>query len=227
MSQDFFRGIKAAIPPCLGVIPIAVSIGLLGMQQAHLSAWETIFMSATVMAGAAQLMAIGMIADGAGAWAIVLATFFINFRLIVMSSSTMQALKDKTTVGQRLLGSLAFCDESFAVFSLSGKGSLHFLFGANFILWVGFLLATIVGCLLTEFLPPLVIQSFCIAFYAAFLALLLPSIKHRWRLIALVILTALLNSLFYLLMPSSWALVVSMLLAAAIGVFFVRDEDIG
>ena len=46
MSQDFFRGIKAAIPPCLGVIPIAVSIGLLGMQQAHLSAWETIFMSA-------------------------------------------------------------------------------------------------------------------------------------------------------------------------------------
>lgn len=227
MSQDFFRGIKAAIPPCLGVIPIAVSIGLLGMQQAHLSAWETIFMSATVMAGAAQLMAIGMIADGAGVWAIVLATFFINFRLIVMSSSTMQALKDKTTVGQRLLGSLAFCDESFAVFSLSGKGSLHFLFGANFILWVGFLLATIVGCLLTEFLPPLVIQSFCIAFYAAFLALLLPSIKHSWRLIALVILTALLNSLFYLLMPSSWALVVSMLLAAAIGVFFVRDEDIG
>ena len=104
---------------------------------------------------------------------------------------------------------------------------MHFLFGANFILWVGFLLATIVGCLLTEFLPPLVIQSFCIAFYAAFLALLLPSIKHSWRLIALVILTALLNSLFYLLMPSSWALVVSMLLAAAIGVFFVRDEDIG
>lgn len=83
---------KASVPACLGVLPVGVSIGLLAMQ-AGLTGAETIFMSAMVMAGLSQLMAIGMITQGAAVSAIILGTFFISLRHIVMSSSVMQYVK--------------------------------------------------------------------------------------------------------------------------------------
>lgn len=92
MKKHFTAGMKASVPACLGVLPVGVSIGLLAMQ-AGLTGAETIFMSAMVMAGLSQLMAIGMITQGAAVSAIILGTFFISLRHIVMSSSVMQYVK--------------------------------------------------------------------------------------------------------------------------------------
>ena len=74
-------------------------------------------------------------------------------------------------------------------------------------------------------LPVAVSNSLGIALYAMFIALLVPSVKGNWRLLLVVIITALVNTLLRLVMDSSWALVVSTLLGAAIGIFVVKDED--
>jgi len=70
MNKHFLMGIKSSIPASLGVIPVGISIGLLAMQ-AGLSGLETILMSAMVMAGSSQLMAISMISQGAAFSAII------------------------------------------------------------------------------------------------------------------------------------------------------------
>lgn len=222
IRTHFIAGMKAAIPPCLGVIPVGISIGLLAVQ-AGLTRGEAIFMSATVMAGASQLLAISMIVQGAAATTIILGTFFINLRHIVMSSSVMKRVKG-ASLPRRMLGAFALCDESFAVFSLSDDDSYPFLLGANTALYVSFVVSTIVGTLMTEFLPPIVVDSFGIAFYAAFLGLLLPGIKHSSRLILLVVITALLNGLLQLFLPSSWSVILAMLLGAGLGLFIVEDK---
>ncbi|HCL99171.1 MAG TPA: branched-chain amino acid ABC transporter permease, partial [Fervidobacterium sp.] len=49
MNRHFLSGMKASIPACLGVVVVGISIGLLAMQ-AGLSRFETILMSAMVMA---------------------------------------------------------------------------------------------------------------------------------------------------------------------------------
>ena len=222
MDQRFLSGMKASIPACLGVIPVGISFGLLAVR-AGLTNFEAMLMSAMVMAGAAQLMSISMITQGAALSAIILATFFINLRHIVMSSSVMHRMK-QVTLPQRLVAAFALCDESFAIYSLSENNSNNFLLGINTALYGSFIISTLVGSLMTGFLPQIVINSFGIALYAAFLCLLLPSIKHNLQLIMLVVGTALLNWLMQFFLPPSWALILAMVLGAAIGVFVVEDE---
>ena len=215
MNKQFRAGIRSSVPACLGVIPVAMSFGLLAIQ-AGLSDIEAIFMSLMVMAGAAQLMAVSMITDGAAISAIILSTFFINLRHIVMSSSVMQQLKN-SSLPERLLG-------SFAIYSLSRDESYAFLLGANTALYGTFVLSTVVGCLMSNILPQIVMNSFGIAFYAAFLGLLLPCVKHNIRLIALVLITAALNWLLQCFLPASWSVILSMMSGALMGVFLVEDE---
>lgn len=224
MDKRFVDGVKACIPPCLGVIPVGISIGLLGVQ-AGLTPLEVILMSAIVMAGSAELLAISMITQGAALSTIIIGTFFINLRHIVMSSSAMQRIKE-TTLTQRLIAAFALCDETFAVFSLSKDHSYPFLLGANTALYVAFVGSTIIGTFLTNFLPQIVIDSFGIAFYAALLGLLIPGIQHNGKLIALVIITVLLNCLFQLFMPASWSIILVMLVGAFIGVYLVDDKTV-
>jgi 4-azaleucine resistance transporter AzlC len=222
LDQRLLSGMKASIPACLGVIPVGISFGLLAIR-AGLTNFEATLMSAMVMAGAAQLMSISMITQGAALSAIILATFFINLRHIVMSSSVMHRMK-KATLPQRLVAAFALCDESFAIYSLSENNSNNFLLGINTALYGSFIISTLVGSLMTGFLPQNVIDSFGIALYAAFLCLLLPSIKHNLQLIMLVVGTALLNWLMQFFLPPSWSLILAMVLGAAVGVFMVDEE---
>lgn len=224
MDRKFMAGVRATLPVCLGVIPVGMSFGLLAVQ-AGMTGGQSVLMSALVFAGAAQLMAVNLISRGAAVGTIILATFFINLRHIVMSSSVMTRLRD-TPLWKRLLGAYVLCDETFAVFSLSEEQSIEFLFGANAAIYVTWMLSNVVGCALNQVLPELVTKSFAIAFYAAFLGMLLPSVRGRRRLVLLAALTAALNFLLQLVLPASWAVICSMILGAAAGTFFVEEGDL-
>ena len=222
LKHSFFRAMRAGVPLALGFIPIGCSFAVMAMQ-AGLSAGETIFMSFFVMSGASQIMAVGMIAQGAAFPAIVLASAFMTMRHLVLSSSVMRRL-DKLSVVQKIVGSYALCDESFAVFSLSEDKSFPFLLGCNTLFCSTWIASTALGCLLNNFLPPIVADSCAIAFYAAFLAMLVPVVRKSIPILLLVLLTAGVNSLLQLFLPSSWAVVFSMVGCAAVGTFFVPAE---
>lgn len=223
MKQSFFRGLNASVPLALGFIPIGCSFAVMSMQ-AGLTAAETIFMSFFVMSGASQIMAVGMIAQGAAFPAIVLASAFMTMRHLVLSSSVMRRL-GKLTLVQKICGAYALCDESFAVFSLSDQADFPFLMGTNTLFcstWIG---STALGCVLNNFMPPIVADSCAIAFYAAFLAMLVPVVRKSIPILLLVLLTGGVNALLQLFLPSSWAVIFSMVGCAALGTFFVPMDD--
>lgn len=193
-------------------------------MQAGLTAAETVFMSVVVMAGSSQIMAVGMIAQGAAAPAIILATFFINLRHLVMSSSIMRRLGHLSLV-QKLCGAYALCDESFAVFSLTEDEDYFFFLGSNTLFCSAWIASTAVGCVLNHFLPTILADSLGIAFYAAFLGMLLPAVRANLRLLGLVVFTALVNSVLQSFLPSSWAVVLSMVGCAAVGTFVIDPEE--
>ena len=223
MNRNFFRGMRDGIPLALGFIPIGCSFAVMSMQ-AGLTAAETVFMSFFVMSGASQILAVGMIAQGAAFATIVLASAFMTMRHLVLSSSVMRRL-GKLTVVQKIVGAYALCDESFAVFSLSEDGDFPYLFGANTLFCSTWIASTALGCLLNNFLPPIVADSCAIAFYAAFLAMLVPVVRKSLPILLLVLLTGGVNALLQLVLPSSWAVVCSMVGCAAIGTFFVPMES--
>ncbi len=220
MKKNFLGGLRISLPVCLGVIPVGISYGLIAVQSG-LTVFEATMMSVLVMAGASQVMAVGMISQGAAIMTIWLATFLVNLRHIVMSSSVMARLR-KTPISQKLVGAFALCDESFAIFSLAGGNNIGFLLGTNTALYATWIFSSVLGCVASNLLPELVRKSFGIAFYASFIAILLPSVKGNMRFMLLVLLTGVLNALLQMFLSSSWSVILSMILGAAIGCYFVE-----
>ena len=64
---------------------------------------QCVFMSFMVFGGASQLMAVTMLASGAGILQIIIATFAINFRHFVMGMSVINKLKHIETKWNLLL----------------------------------------------------------------------------------------------------------------------------
>lgn len=106
-------GFSAAIPICLGYLPLGFACGVLA-QKADLSIFEIAGMSLIVFAGSSQFIAISMIAANSSIEAIVLATFIVNFRHFLMSSVLAKFLGSERR-SFLLIYSHGVTDESFAI----------------------------------------------------------------------------------------------------------------
>lgn len=218
-------GARAGLPIMLGYVPIGIAYAVIA-RQAGLSVGQTCLMSLTVYAGASQMMAAGMLGRGAGFFAIVLATFVLNLRHLIMSSCVVHRM-EPSPLGLRLLAAFGVTDESFAMFTTgAGKSrSPWFFLGIAGSIYFSWNLGTLLGALAMDLLPPLVTASLGISLYAMFISILIPGLSGNGRLAALVLLTALCNTLLCRFMASSWALIVSTLVCAFAGVFFVDLKE--
>ena len=214
-----------SVPVMLGFIPVAIAFAIMALS-AGISRGESISMSVMVFAGASQMMAVGMISEGAGQLAIILATFIMNFRHFIMSTCVFGRMK-KTGLAARLLCSFGVTDESFAIFTTTEKERCDkwYFFGVFLGTYFSWIIGTVIGTFLGAILPAVVSNSLGIALYAMFIALLVPSVKGNWRLLLVVVITALINMGLRLIIDSSWALVISTLVGAGIGMFVVKDDE--
>ncbi len=112
-SVDFRAGLLAILPVCIAAAPIGLLWGALS-QKAGLSALEAGLMSVGVFAGASQFVAIGLWDTPVPVFAIILATFLINLRHVVMGASIARHFGQFSTP-QRFLALYPLADESWAM----------------------------------------------------------------------------------------------------------------
>ena len=224
-TKSFLHGLKMSVPVMLGFIPVAIAFAIMA-SSAGMTRGESVAMSVMVFAGASQMMAVSMIAEGAGYIAIIFATFIMNFRHFIMSTCVFGRMK-KTGTASKLLCSFGVTDESFAIFTTTEKEKCNkwYFLGVFLGTYSSWVIGTLIGTLLNSFLPASVSNSLGIALYALFIALLVPNVKGNVRLLIVFVLTAAINTLLRLVIDSSWALVVSTLVGAGLGMLIVKDED--
>jgi 4-azaleucine resistance transporter AzlC len=164
----------------LGYVPIGFAYGILA-QKAGLSTFSTLLMSLLVYAGSSQLIAVGLFAAGTSAWSIIVTTFVVNLRHLLMSAAVSPYLKRWR---QPELAAFAYqlTDETFAVHSArfaSGTVDKAEAFTINVtaqVAWIlGGWLGTVAGQLVTD------VKSLALdyALPALFVALLICQIKDR------------------------------------------------
>ncbi|MBO8142120.1 MAG: AzlC family ABC transporter permease [Firmicutes bacterium] len=143
----FWLGVRAAWPVVTGYVPVGLALGVLAAQEG-LGPFATGAMSLFVYAGASQFIAVGMIGAQAAALSIVLTTFFINLRHLLMSAAIspyLRGLKSWT------LAALAFLltDETFGVasaeFSRRGRGDPVYFTGLGLTAYGTWCAATVIG----------------------------------------------------------------------------------
>lgn len=192
--------------------------------KAGMSPLETVAMSVFVYAGAGQFIAASMVLSSASIMAIVLTNFVVNLRYFVMSTCVLNQVED-SNLPLNILAAHTTVDESFAMFSLSQDSSIWVYLGIAIIAWLSWIFGAAIGVVVLDLLPVIVTNSFNISLYALFVAILVPAVKENRQVAALVVITAVLNIILSQFL-GNWALIVSTLVGAAVGMYIVDDEYI-
>ena len=85
-SADFWQGIRHGLPVALTATPFAVLFGTLAVENG-LSVAEAVLMSATVFAGASQMVGIELFGQKVAPWMIVFSILAVNFRHVLYSAA--------------------------------------------------------------------------------------------------------------------------------------------
>ncbi|MGW8313110.1 MAG: AzlC family ABC transporter permease [Desulfuromonadales bacterium] len=220
-KQVLRQGASAAWPICLGYFPIGLALGVLA-QQAGLPWWGVAMMSVLVFAGSAQFICIAMLASGASTVSIILTTFVVNLRHVLMSSALAVCLRG---VNRLFLALYAYgvTDESFAVnLTRFRKGdwdrfrALVVNHLANLV-WIA---ATVCGALIGQFVPEGAL-GIDYALTGMFICLLIFQLQGRIHVITGV-LAAVFSVAWYLLIPGDSYIVGASVGAATAGYLLNR-----
>ena len=103
------------MPIVLGYVPIGFAYGVLA-GKSGLSGANTLLMSLIVFAGSSQFIAVGLFAAGTGPAAVILTTFVVNLRHMLMSASLAPWLSGWPR-RWLVLFSYQITDETFALHS--------------------------------------------------------------------------------------------------------------
>ncbi|WEV53879.1 AzlC family ABC transporter permease [Leuconostocaceae bacterium ESL0723] len=153
---DWQTGVKDSLPVLFSYITIALAFGIIG-KAAGLSILQVVLISAIDFGGAAQFVMITMLAAHSGLWAIVVAVFLVNSRMILMSTTLAPYFNRESMLKNVLIGSL-LTDESFAVgmnklTRTDGRLSFPWFNAANLMGYAVWVLGTYAGAVVGDLIP--------------------------------------------------------------------------
>ncbi|TEB06967.1 Inner membrane protein YgaZ [Pelotomaculum schinkii] len=230
---QFRLGLMQGLSIFLGYLPAAVAFGVLGASTG-LSYFQVAAMSAWVYAGASQFMGLNLLQSGVSVPEIILATFVLNLRHVLMST----VLSKRIQGNRALKGLLSFgiTDETFVLTTIGssvGTGSeetVREITAARFagvavIAYSGWVTGTVFGTVFADILPQIAMKSMGISIYAMFIALLVPSMKKSGRVAMISLLGGALNWILLseLKLSTGWSVVAATMLASACGALCYKE----
>jgi 4-azaleucine resistance transporter AzlC len=210
-------GAKRALPIVLGYVPIGFAYGVLA-GKSGLSEVNTLLMSLIVFAGSAQFIAVGLFASGTGPAAVILTTFVVNLRHMLMAASLAPYLSGWK---KRYLAFFSYelTDETFALHSsAAGKLSECRLeaLSLNMTAQVSWVLGTVLGIVASGLITDVKPLGLDYALAAMFIGLLVGQCQSPVRIIT-AILSGVIATLLYLAGWHQFHIIVATIAGASLG----------
>ncbi len=229
----FLRGLRSGIPIGLGYLSVSFSFGIMAISMGF-EWWQAVIISMSTVTSAGQLAAIGIMISPAQYATMLISQLTINVRYSFMSMSLSQKVSKKFNGFKRWILGFFMTDEIFAVAAAEDVVEPSFFLGLSVIPYVGWTLGTLIGALVGNVLPTIVMSALCLAIYGMFLAIVLPPAKRSKAVFAVVAVAAALHCAFYYLpylkeIPSGLSVSICAVAAAVAGslLFPVREEKEG
>ncbi|MEW6540823.1 MAG: AzlC family ABC transporter permease [Bacillota bacterium] len=213
-STELAAGATRAVPIMLGYVVLAMAFGILA-REAGLTIPETIAMSVIVFAGASQFIAAGMFAAAMSPAAIIMTTFLVNLRHILMSAALAPHLRGLRFHSYALLG-WGVTDETFALNSAEyGRQPRHhwFVYGTNFAAYASWITGTIIGAFFGSLVPGIEQLPLGFALPAMFICLLVMQLSDRLLLYSAVLAGGL-SLLLGQLLEGNWNIILATVVTA-------------
>lgn len=227
----YLKGLRAGVPIGLGYLSVSFTFGIMAISLGF-SWWQAVIISAFTLTSAGQLAAIQVMVNPGQYFTMLISQITINMRYSFMSVSLSQKVSPKFKGVKRWLLGFFMTDEIFAVASGEDEVEPKFFLGLSTLPWIGWTLGTLLGALIGNILPPIIMASLCIAIYGMFLAIIIPPAKKSKPILIVIIVAALLHCAFYYLpllreIPSGISISVCAILAAILGavLFPIKDKE--
>lgn len=112
VKRDIIEGLRGAVPVVLAAGPFGLLFGALAIDNGF-TVGEAVLMSATIYAGASQMVGINLFGETIAPWLIVLSIFAVNFRHVLYSAVVGQQIGHWSAV-QRYVAFFFLIDPQFA-----------------------------------------------------------------------------------------------------------------
>lgn len=229
-NDEFIEGIKSGIPIGLGYLSVSFAFGIMSIE-AGFYWWQALLISMTTLTSAGQLAGIGIMAFPHMYIEMLVNQLTINVRYAFMSVSLSQKTDSKFKGLFKWLLGFFITDEIFGVAVSKKSVSRSFFLGLSITPYIGWAVGTLVGALLGQIFPDVVMNALSIAMYGMFIAIILPISKNDYRTSIVVVLSAIISCLIYFIPYLNeffgvLAISVSAVIAAVVGaILFPRREE--
>lgn len=226
------EGFVYGSPLVLGYIPVAMAFGLLA-KNTGLSFFGASANSIFVFAGASQFMFLDLVRIGVSPGSIILATFLLNLRHLIMSASLSTRLDNKMRAFVPIIG-FGITDETFSVLSFyKEKLDLAFILVVNGMAYLAWVLGTMLGYLVGEIIPKALQTSLGLGLYALFAALLFPSFKTNKSSIFVSLMGVLVYTIIFFsnFFSSGWDIIAGIIISTGLATIILdrresKNEDL-
>ena len=213
------------LPTVFGYLGIATAFGVIA-RATGFSTITVILMSVIIYAGSAQFTTVSMLAAGSPIASIVFATFMVNSRMILMSTTVAPYFK-KDSLGKGMLIGTLLTDESFALAMnklnyTNGKMNFSWFNTENIISYSTWVIATMIGALLGNFIEDPKKLGLDFANVAMFIGLLYLQVNSDKALnkalqVIVVLLTLVLTYISTIFLPASLVIIAVTLIGCTLG----------
>ena len=223
---DVKAGVKDTLPTVFGYIGTGLAFGIIG-SSVGLNPFFVGAMSLFIYAGGAQFITVSMLSSSFPILSIVLATFLVNSRMILMSMATAPFFKRYSVLKNIIIGTF-LTDESFALGMnkqnyTNGRLTYEWFNTANLVSYFTWVVSSVLGALLGGIVKDPKVLGLDFALVAMFIGLLYLqvisdiTIKKKVQFLVIVVVF----SLVYfgmIFIPSNLLIIVVTLIGCGIGV---------
>jgi predicted branched-subunit amino acid permease len=214
----FFEGARDIAPMLVGIVPFGIVCGI-GAIGAGASPLAALAMSMIMFSGAAQIIAVQLLAADAPFAVILLSCLVVSLRLVMYSAAMAPYLRP---LDHRWRSALSFLltDQAFAGslqrFQQSNdlRANASYFLGTGALLWITWQVATLAGIVAGQVIPASWQLDFVVPL--CFLAVLVPLLRDRVSVLVFAVATVAVIALDA--MPLRLSLICGGLLAIAAGV---------
>jgi len=216
--RGWVSGVLRAAPIILGYIPVGIAYGVLA-RKAGISALNTVLMSLLVYAGSAQLIAVGLFGANVPVLSIIMTTFVVNLRHLIMASAVAPYLK-RWRKFELAAFAYELTDETFAVHSThfpSGIPGKAAVFATNVTAQTAWITGTVLGIAAGRLINDVKPFALDYALPAMFAALLVLQVKNRIHIVV-ALLTGVLAIVLLQAGMEQWNVITATVVGATAGV---------
>ena len=225
------KGISAGLPIGLGYLSVSFTFGIMA-TSAGLSWWQALLVSMLNLTSAGQLAGINIMIHPMQYIEMLIAQLTINIRYSFMSVSLSQKTDDSFKMKDRWILGGFVTDEIFGVAITEDKVNKYFFGGLTILPYIGWASGTLIGALLGNVLPDIILNALNIALYAMFIAIIIPEAKKSVAITVVSLIAVGLSCMFYFVpmlssISSGLTICICALIATCIGaiLFPIKDKD--